>query len=281
MDPEEIARLVNEMKLSRSDPKEIVNLEEAEIRIEEERLSRCLVAKVLLSKAINRDAFRQQLPRILQAERRMNIEATGDNTFVFEFYSIRDRNRALNEGPWNFSRNLLICKEPTGLNNPRSMLFEEINIWVQLHNIPLAFLQKDLLMKLGRQIGQIVELDRGENGAFLGRFARIRVRINITKQLRKCLRISAMRDEEDTIILLVYERLPDFCYACGRLGHSCRECDDEDADKVNHSFGVWMRASSHAGGGRSNRGSGVKHDETKNAVPTQDESGQTKLTGLD
>lgn len=103
-----------------------------------------------------------------------------------------------------------------GWNNPRSMLFEEINIWVQLHNIPLAFMHEELLSKLGRQIGQVVELDRGEDGAFLGRFARIQVQMNI-KPLRKCVRISAMKDEEDAIILLVYERLPDFCYHAGGL----------------------------------------------------------------
>lgn len=140
MDPEEFVQLVNEMKLSHSDPNEVVNLEEADARIGEERLSRCLVVKILSPKAINRDAFRQQMPRILRAERHMNIEDTGDNTFVFELYSLRDRNRSLNERPWNVSRNLLIFKEPTGLNNPQSMLFEKIDIWVQLHIIPLAFL---------------------------------------------------------------------------------------------------------------------------------------------
>ncbi|XP_075515387.1 uncharacterized protein LOC142550031 [Primulina tabacum] len=189
MDPGEIARLVNEMKLSCTDPKEIVNLEEADVRIGEERLSRCLVAKVFASKTINREAFRQQMPRTLQTERHMIIEATGDNTFVFKFYSQRDRNRVLNCGPWNFSK-------PPGVSR--------IN-WVEQSKI---------------YIGQVIEVDRGENGSFLGRFARIKLRLDITKPLRKCLRISVMREEEDPIILLVYERLPDFCYACDRLGHS-------------------------------------------------------------
>lgn len=192
MDPDEIVRLVNEMKLSRLDPNEAVNLEEADLRIGEERLTRCLLAKILSPKAINREAFRQQMHRILQAERRMDIEATGGNTFVFDFHSFRDRNRSLKEGPWNFSRNLVVFKEPTDWSNPRTMVFEEIDIWVQLHNIPLAFMHEKLLSKLGQQIGQFVELDRGENGAFPGRFARIRVRINITQPLRKCIRISAI-----------------------------------------------------------------------------------------
>lgn len=123
-------------------------------------------------------------------------------------------------------------------------------------------------------------MDRRENGAFLGGIARIWVRINITQPLRKCIRISAMRDEEDTIILLLYEKLPDFCYACGRLGHSYRDCDGESIDKEKHAFGVWMRDSSHVGGGRGNRGSGVKHDGTRNDATSHDESEQLDSQAL-
>ncbi|XP_073030649.1 uncharacterized protein [Primulina eburnea] len=179
MDPDEISRLVNEMKLSHNDPSDVVNLEETYIRIGEERLAQCLVAKVLSTKAVNIEAFRQQMPRVIQAERRIDIEVTGDHYFVFVFYSLRDRNRALTEGPWNFARNLLIFKEPIGRQNPRTMTFDETNFWVQLHNIPLAFMHEELLLKLGRQIGPVVEMDRGENGALMGRFARIRIRINL------------------------------------------------------------------------------------------------------
>ncbi|XP_073025065.1 uncharacterized protein [Primulina eburnea] len=184
MDPDEISRLVNDLKLSHNDPNDTVNLEEEDIKIGEERLLRCLVAKVLSPKAINRDAFRQQMPRVLQSEKRIIIEATGDNTFVFEFLSLRDRARALSEGPWHFSRNLVRFKEPTGWNNPRSMIFDEIPISVQLHNVPIALMHEDLLLKLGGKIGSVVEIDKGENGACLGRFARIRVRINTMQPLR-------------------------------------------------------------------------------------------------
>ncbi|XP_075479285.1 uncharacterized protein LOC142520170 [Primulina tabacum] len=268
------------MKLSCTDPNEIVNLEEADVRIGEERLSRCLVAKVFSSKTINREAFRQQMPRTLQTERHMIIEATCENTYVFEFYSHRDWNRVLIGGPWNFSRNLLVFKELTGLSNPRSMSFKETNIWFQLHNIPLAFMHEDLLTKLGHQIGQVIEVDRGENGTCLGRFARIIIRLDITKPLRKCMRISVMREEEDIIILLVYEKLPDFCYACGRLGHSLRDCDEESANKVNLGFGAWMRASSHVGSVRGSRTGGVKQDGPRNDEKSPEASNQPDSQAL-
>lgn len=69
MDPQELARLVEEMKLSTKKPETVLNLDEKDISIGLERLSRCLMEKVLCPKAINREAFRQQLPLILQAEK--------------------------------------------------------------------------------------------------------------------------------------------------------------------------------------------------------------------
>ncbi|XP_073016744.1 uncharacterized protein [Primulina eburnea] len=223
MDPDEISRLAEEMRLSAPKEKDTIILDDSETRIGHERLNNCLVAKILSPKAMNRETFHHQMPRILQASRKAHIEAMGDNTFVCDFVSQRDRNRALTEGPWNFFKSLVIFKEPMGWQNPNDMVFNELGIWVQFHNLPLAFMQGKLLNKVGRHIGKVEEVDSGENGVFLGRFVRIRVRINISQPLMKFIRIKANGEEEDIIVLLVYERLPDLCYACGELGIRSRK----------------------------------------------------------
>ncbi|KAL5781656.1 hypothetical protein ACOSP7_006685 [Xanthoceras sorbifolium] len=48
--------------------------------------------------------------------------------------------------------------------------------------------------------------------------------------------------------LIKYERLPDFCYGCGFIGHSFRECYNSEVRKnimegVEPKFGGWLRAS--------------------------------------
>lgn len=117
------------------------------------------------------------MPRILQAEKKVTIEALSYILFVFEFHSKRDQARAIGNGPWNFSKNLMVFKELTGWQNPMTMVFDDMTIWVQYHNIALAWMHEEILMKLGRNYG--------------------RYRI--------------------LVILLVYERLPYFCYVCGEL----------------------------------------------------------------
>lgn len=45
-----------------------------------------------------------------------------------------------------------------------------------------------------------------------------------------------------------YERLHDFCYICGRLGHTIRDCFDrddldDDTEEIQSNFGSWLHAS--------------------------------------
>ncbi|GFP87325.1 erad-associated E3 ubiquitin-protein ligase hrd1a [Phtheirospermum japonicum] len=58
-------------------------------------------------------------------------------------------------------------------------------------------------------------------------------------------------EEEEIIIILVYERLPEFCYACGRTGHLFKDCEDNEVNKDNLGFGNWLKAGSHSGGKKS------------------------------
>lgn len=102
-----------------------------------------------------------------------------------EFKSAMDRRRALWEGPWHFFRDVVIFKEINGLENLREIRFEEISIWMQCHNLPVAFMSRSILEQIGNQIGVIDEIDAGGTGTYLGRFARIRVRININHPLKK------------------------------------------------------------------------------------------------
>lgn len=81
----------------------------------------------------------------------------------------------------------MVIKEPEGLDEPRSMKFEESSIWVQCHNVPIAFLTRNILEKIGSKIGKVEEIDEGDSGSYLGRF--VRIRINISQPLKRFVRV--------------------------------------------------------------------------------------------
>ncbi|XP_021715007.1 uncharacterized protein LOC110682971 [Chenopodium quinoa] len=82
----------------------------------------------------------------------------------------------------------------------------------------------------------------------LERFRRARVMININKPLRRFQRI---RDKRGRVVCVefAYERLPFFCFACGVIGHSEKDCDmvSEESKAAKLGRGRWLRASPRKG----------------------------------
>ncbi|TXG54824.1 hypothetical protein EZV62_020080 [Acer yangbiense] len=96
------------------------------------------------------------------------------------------------------------------------------------------------------QIGEVVEIPADSRECW-GKFMRVKVCIDISKSLRRWLRLKLGKTEEITTVSLKYERLPEFCYACGRVGHGILECLDVDARKqalecTPTKYGAWLKA---------------------------------------
>ncbi|KAK2656459.1 hypothetical protein Ddye_009511 [Dipteronia dyeriana] len=83
-----------------------------------------------------------------------------------------------------------------------SMDFSKCEFWVQIHRVPLLCKTKDIGWFLGNSVGVVSDVDVGINGDCSGKFLRIRVKIDVTKPLRRFLRLDIFRDGEETIMLL-------------------------------------------------------------------------------
>lgn len=86
------------------------------------------------------------------------------------------------------------------------------------------------------------EIHTGKGGHCLGQFARVRITTLLNKPLQRCVNIKVDDEKAPQLVLLRYERLPDFCHACGRVGHVLRHCDDEEVDKEVLGYGNSMKA---------------------------------------
>ncbi|KAL5806119.1 hypothetical protein ACOSQ4_028852 [Xanthoceras sorbifolium] len=213
------------------------------------KLALCLVGKILTTKLINRDAFRTIIPKIWRTTQTFIIENVKENVFVFQFQNQADKRRVLTGGPWSFDKCLIVLEEPLGDGKFLEMGFTNVQFWVQLHNVPLVCMTKEIGWALGNKIGRVTDIDVGATGDCLGRFLRVRVVIDVSKPLSRYLRVCLSEGDPDTVLLLRYERLTEYCFQCGVVGHIVRECqlvhDIGGSSSVpEYKFGNWMRTES-------------------------------------
>ncbi|TXG72706.1 hypothetical protein EZV62_001285 [Acer yangbiense] len=92
-----------------------------------------------------------------------------------------------------------------------------------MYNLPLECLSKDVRFLPGGLIGQVKEVDNEVSGNFLGWYLRVIIIVDVLKPLKRGLVVAIGDDGEECSVLLCYERLPNFCYCCGRIGHLAKE----------------------------------------------------------
>ncbi|KAL5773580.1 hypothetical protein ACOSQ2_013504 [Xanthoceras sorbifolium] len=183
-----------------------------------QKMAGCLVGKVFANKMVSRDAFRGVIGRIWRTVDEVVVEVIRGNIFAFHFKSQTDRYRVLSGGPWCFDNALLVLEVPTGIGDIARMKFDRVAFWIQIQNVPLLCMTKDIGAYLGGLIGEVQDVDLDASGDCFGKFLRVRVFVDVNKPLKRLIRVDLAGSGEVTIMLLRYERLPDFC--C-RSGVSC------------------------------------------------------------
>lgn len=73
------------------------------------------------------------------------------------------------------------------------------------------------------KIGEVLEVDVEENELEWRKFMQVCVSINVFKPLLREKKIN-VRFDQPCWISFSYERLSNFYYHCGRLGHGYRDC---------------------------------------------------------
>ncbi|KAL5741391.1 hypothetical protein ACOSP7_028123 [Xanthoceras sorbifolium] len=75
-------------------------------------------------------------------------------------------------------------------------------------------MSKDIGRSLGEMVGTVVDVDPGSSGDCLGKFFRVKVRVDVEKPLKRLLRVMVGDPEELCVVLIKYERMPNFCHFC-------------------------------------------------------------------
>lgn len=148
----------------------------------------------------------------------------------------------MHQAPWNFRGHLLILKTWSPGSTLQEVSLKNSTFNVQIHGLPLDHMTVKNAINLGNALGKLIHVEEDPTfGVAWRKFIRLKVEIDVTYPLKQGFMMPRWGNTE-TWIALKYERLSDFCHACGRLGHSPIFCSFQVHPPTKLAFGPWLRA---------------------------------------
>lgn len=116
---------------------------------------------------------------------------------------------------------------------------------MQVHNIPLNRMNKENAIRFGNYIRSFVKIDKSLTENRPRSFLRVHIHVDVTKALKTGVFIKN-KDGSNRWLTFKYERLSDFYFGCGKLGHVINGCDFKLNDEIDSldprmAFGTWMK----------------------------------------
>lgn len=102
--------------------------------------------------------------------------------------------------------------------------FSRVTFWVQFHNVLVQSLNQATREAVGNSIGKELKVADLEDDGKGGEFPRVYISIDISKPLPRCHKLWS-KGKQIGLVGFKYERLPNFCYWCGRLTYGERDCE--------------------------------------------------------
>ncbi|XP_019177869.1 PREDICTED: uncharacterized protein LOC109173066 [Ipomoea nil] len=203
-----------------------------------------VVGRFLTRKMIKVEYMRQVLASAWQPVMGLRVTELHANLFLFAFYHETDMLRVLQDGSWSFENHTLVCRQVCDGSLPGEVKLDTVDMWVQVYDLPMGYTSNMILEQACNYVGTFIKCDDRQVGGPWKTFYRVRVAVPVDKPLKRRMKL-IRRDKTWGWVNFKYERLHNFCYCCGMLGHLEKFCVKARVSGIKpelYPYGAWMRA---------------------------------------
>ncbi|KAF7833100.1 TMV resistance protein N-like [Senna tora] len=205
---------------------------------------------LMSSKAVNKNTAIAMMKKRWNLREEVSILEIKVNMFLFNFKSADDCLKVLKGRPWTILGCLLNIQLWSQLKVLNEIDFSFAPFRIQFHDLPLEGMNRGNVERMSSNFGEVIVYeDPVVNGRLIKSFARARVLIDLRKPPTTGFWVP--RPGLSRIwIPMRYEKLHQFCFNCGRIGHEVKNCKevrstpgrDRDSEDPNsqYRFGDWL-----------------------------------------
>ena len=204
----------------------------------------CLVGRFMTDKMINFDAMKNTMASLWRPGKGVCIKDLSPTLVLFQFFHEIDINRVLESGPWTFDQHILLVNRLDENKQPQNVPLFLADFWIQIYNLPIGFMSEKFLKNIRDYVGIFLGSDEHNCMGVWRNYMRIWVSIDVRKPLKR--RMKLKKEGGEWIwIDFKYEQLNIFCFICGLLGHTEKQCPklyDCMSSEIVKVYGHWLKA---------------------------------------
>ncbi|XP_074378089.1 uncharacterized protein LOC141719608 [Apium graveolens] len=155
----------------------------------------CVVGRFLIEGRVDFQALQQTLAALWNPGRGVYIKELEINLYLFQFYHEVDVKRIMEGCPWSFNRRALVMKRLTVGDNPRNVMLDKMEIWVQVYDLKVGFMSESILQSVGNNIGSFVSSYPSNFNGVWREYFRIRVALDVNVPLKRRMKIKQSNNE--------------------------------------------------------------------------------------
>uniref|UniRef100_A0A803Q009 DUF4283 domain-containing protein n=1 Tax=Cannabis sativa TaxID=3483 RepID=A0A803Q009_CANSA len=168
------------------------------------------------------------------------VSKHANGMFLVTFGCEGDKGRVLEGQPWHFSQSITIfaARDSSFRLTPNNLHY--VPFWVQVYGIPFMCKSHDLARFIAMEVGDLIEIDKDTIKEEIGPYMHLRILLDVNLPIRRGMNIKFIRMGREFIKWLdfKYERLPDFCFFCGKLDHTKNVADSQVIPMTTMSSGL-------------------------------------------